>query len=196
MTSIYTEAGNNVACTVVEMNPSVVTQVKTKDSDGYSALQIAYGERKEKNTPKALKGHFAKAKTTPKHKVVELRDFDINKTVGDSLTIEEVFQAGDKVKVIGTSKGKGFQGVVRRHGFAGVGEATHGQHNRTRHPGSIGQCSYPAKVFKGMKMGGRMGGVRVTVAGLEVIKILPERNLLIIKGALPGFNGSYVIVRK
>jgi len=171
MTSIYTEAGNNVACTVVEMNPSVVTQVKTKDSDGYSALQIAYGERKEKNTPKALKGHFAKAKTTPKHKVVELRDFDINKTVGDSLTIEEVFQAGDKVKVIGTSKGKGFQGVVRRHGFAGVGEATHGQHNRTRHPGSIGQCSYPAKVFKGMKMGGRMGGVRVTVAGLEVIKI-------------------------
>jgi len=196
MTSIYTEAGNNVACTVVEMNPSVVTQVKTKDSDGYSALQIAYGERKEKNTPKALKGHFAKAKTTPKHKVVELRDFDINKTVGDSLTIEEVFQAGDKVKVIGTSKGKGFQGVVRRHGFAGVGEATHGQHNRTRHPGSIGQCSYPAKVFKGMKMGGRMGGVRVTVAGLEVIKILPDRNLLIIKGALPGFNGSYVIVRK
>jgi large subunit ribosomal protein L3 len=196
MTSIYTEAGNNVACTVVEMNPSVVTQVKTKDSDGYSALQIAYGERKEKNTPKALKGHFAKAKTTPKHKVVELRDFDINKTVGDSLTIEEVFQAGDKVKVIGTSKGKGFQGVVRRHGFAGVGEATHGQHNRTRHPGSIGQCSYPAKVFKGMKMGGRMGGVRVTVAGLEVIKILPERNLLINKGAIPGCKRSYVNVRK
>lgn len=196
MTSLFTDAGNYVACTVLEMGPCVVTQLKTVDSDGYNALQMGYGERKEKNTPKALKGHFGKANTTPKRKVVEFRDFNAGKAVGDTLTIEDLFVVGDKVKVVGTSKGKGFQGVVKRHGFAGVGGTTHGQHNRARHPGSIGACSFPSRVFKGMRMGGRMGADQVTVSNLEILKIFPEKNLLIIKGAVPGHNGSLITVEK
>ncbi len=196
MTSIFNDAGNYIACTVLEMGPCVVTQVKSQDSDGYNALQLGFGERKEKNTSKPLSGHFGKARTTPKRKVVEFRDFDIAKSLGDTVTIEDVFSVGDKVKVVGQSKGKGFQGVVKRHGFSGVGGQTHGQHNRLRHPGSVGACSFPSRVFKGMRMAGRMGNDRVTVANLQIVKILPEKNLLIIKGAVPGHDGSFIIVQK
>lgn len=196
MTSIFNDAGSYIACTVLEMGPCVVTQIKSKDSDGYNALQLGYGERKEKNTPDPLVGHFEKARTTPKRKVAEFRDFDIAKALGDTITIEDVFAVGDKVKVVGNSKGKGFQGVVKRHNFAGVGGQTHGQHNRLRHPGSIGACSFPSKVFKGMRMAGRMGNDRVTVANLQIVKILPEKNLLIIKGAVPGHDGTFIIVQK
>ncbi len=196
MTSIFNDAGNYIACTVLEMGPCVVTQVKSQDSDGYNALQLGFGERKEKNTSKPLNGHFGKARTTPKRKVVEFRDFEIAKTLGDTVTIEEVFSVGEKVKVVGQSKGKGFQGVVKRHGFSGVGGQTHGQHNRLRHPGSVGACSFPSRVFKGMRMAGRTGNDRVTVSNLQIVKILPEKNLLIIKGAVPGHDGSFIIVQK
>ena len=196
MTSIFTEAGNNYACTVVEVGPCVITQKKTIDSDGYDALQLGYGERKEKHTTQPLQGHFKNAKTTPKVKVAEFREFYLEKELGDEVTVAEVFATGQKVMVTGTSKGKGFQGVVKRHGFGGVGQATHGQHNRQRAPGAIGACSYPAKVFKGMKMGGRMGGKKVTTTGLEVLKVFPEKNLLLIKGAIPGHRGGFVIVKK
>lgn len=196
MTSIYDEAGNNVACTVVEMGPCVVSQVKTEETDGYNSVQLSFGEAKEKRKSKALKGHFAKANTTVKKKVVEFRDFETEKVLGDTVTIEDIFVEGDIVDVTGTSKGKGFQGVVKRHGFAGVGMATHGQHNRGRAPGSIGAASYPAKVMKGMRMGGRMGGKKSTTQKLEVVKIFSEKNVLLIKGAIPGHKGSFVIVKK
>lgn len=197
MTSIYDDAGRNVACTVIEVGPCVVTQVKTEESDGYNALQLGYDEAKVKNTSKALQGHFNRAETTPKRKVVEFRDFDVaEKALGDLVKVEEVFTEGDVVNAVGTSKGKGFQGVVKRHGFGGVNDATHGQHNRQRAPGSIGAASYPAKVVKGMRMAGRTGGKRIKTKNLRVLKIFPEQNLLLIKGAVPGHKGGYVIIEK
>ena len=196
MTSIFNEAGKNVACTVIELGPNVVTQVKTEETDGYSALQLAYGEKKEKSTSNQLQGHFAKAGTTPKLKVTEIRNFGIEKVLGESITVEEVFDEGDMVSVVGTSKGKGFQGVVKRHNFRGVNDQTHGQHNRQRSPGSIGAASYPARVFKGMRMAGRTGGDRVKVTNLEILKIFPEKNAVLIKGAVPGHKGGFVIIEK
>lgn len=196
MTSIFNEAGKNLACTVIELEPNVVTQVKTEESDGYSALQLAYGEKKEKNTSNQLKGHFAKANTSPKRKVAEVRNFSIEKALGESITIEEIFEEGDIVSVVGVSKGKGFQGVVKRHGFRGVNDATHGQHNRQRSPGSIGAASYPARVFKGMRMGGRTGGDRVKVTNLEILKVFPEKNVVLVKGAIPGHKGGFVVIEK
>lgn len=196
MTSFFTEAGLNHACTVVEVGPCVVTQKKTIESDGYDALQLGFGERKEKRTSKPMKGHFKNANTTPKVKLAEFREFYVEKDLGEAVTAADVFAEGEMVQVTGTSKGKGFQGVVKRHGFGGVGQATHGQHNRLRAPGAIGACSYPAKVFKGMKMGGRMGGKTVTTTGLQILKMFPEKNLLLIKGAIPGHKGGFVIVKK
>jgi large subunit ribosomal protein L3 len=196
MTSIFTDAGKNIACTVVEAGPNVVTQVKTTESDGYNALQLGFGEAKRKNTTNSMAGHFEKAKTAPKRKVQEFRDSDLEKTIGDLVKIEDVFVEGDIINVIGSSKGKGFQGVVKRHKFAGVGDMTHGQHNRQRAPGSIGAGSTPSKVYKGMRMGGQMGGVRVKMRNLEVLRILPERNIILVKGAIPGHKGSYVILEK
>jgi large subunit ribosomal protein L3 len=197
MTSIFDGNGRNVACTVIEAGPCVVTQVKTEDSDGYNALQIGFGDAKVKNTSKALLGHYEKAKTGPKKEVIEFRDFNIvDKAIGDVIKVEEIFSEGDLVSAVGTSKGKGFQGVVKRHGFAGVNDATHGQHNRQRAPGSIGAASYPAKVFKGMRMGGRTGGKRVKVQNLRVLKIFPDKNLILVKGAIPGHKGSHVIIEK
>ncbi len=196
MTSIFDEAGRNIACTVVEAGPCVVTQVKTEETDGYNALQIGYGEAKEKNTSQALQGHFEKASTSPKRKVIEFRDFDIEKVIGDLIKVDEVFNEGDMVSAVGTSKGKGFQGVVKRHGFRGVNDATHGQHNRQRAPGSIGAASYPARVFKGMRMAGQDGGRRVKVQNLRVMKVFPDKNLILVKGAIPGHKGSFVILEK
>jgi large subunit ribosomal protein L3 len=196
MTSIFGADGKNIACTVIEAGPCVVTQVKTEETDGYEGVQIAYGEKKEKNTPQPLQGHFKKANTTPKHKVVEYRDCELDVNLGDVLTVADIFEEGEFVNVIGNSKGKGFQGVVKRHKFRGVNDATHGQHNRQRAPGSIGAASYPAKVFKGMKMAGRMGNKRVKVRNLEIAKILPEKNLILVSGAIPGHKGAYVIIEK
>jgi large subunit ribosomal protein L3 len=194
MTSVYSAEGKNLPCTIIEAGPCVVTQIKTQEKDGYESVQFGFEDKKEKNTPKAMLGHFSKAKTTPKRKIVEFRGLnDVN--LGDSVTVDQ-FQEGEFVDVVGTSKGKGFQGVVKRHNFGGVGQATHGQHNRMRAPGSIGAASYPARVFKGMKMGGRMGGDRVKSINLEVLKIVPEKNLLIVKGSVPGSKGSYLIVEK
>ncbi len=200
MTSMYNANGKNVACTVIEAGPCVVTQVKDKETDGYRAVQLAYGERKEKNTPKALKGHFAKAKTSPKRKMVEFRDFraeyDAKLSLGNTINIQDIFVEQDFVDVVGTSKGKGFQGVVKRHGFGGVGQSTHGQHNRLRAPGSIGACSFPSRVFKGLKMAGRTGGDRVRMINLKVVKIYPEKNLVLVSGAVPGAKNSYLILEK
>ncbi len=197
MTSIFDAQGRNVACTVVEAGPCVVTQVKTDDTDGYSAIQVGFSEAKEKNTSNQMLGHFAVAKTTPKRKVVEFRDFDaLDKSLGDIITVDEIFAEGDMCAAVGVTKGKGFQGVVKRHNFRGVNDATHGQHNRQRAPGSIGAASYPAKVFKGMRMAGRMGGTRVKVKGLEVLKVYPEKNLILVKGAIPGHKGAFVILEK
>ncbi len=196
MTSIYDNSGNAIACTVIQMGPCVVTQVKTEDTDGYYALQVGFDDAKEKNTTQPMSGHFKKAGTSPKRKVMEFRDFGIDKKIGDIITVEEVFMEGDKVRAVGTSKGKGFQGVVKRHGFGGVGESTHGQHNRLRAPGSIGASSFPSKVVKGMRMAGRMGNDTVTVRNLRVAKIFPEQHLLLIRGAVPGHKGSYVIIEK
>ncbi|MEM9884263.1 MAG: 50S ribosomal protein L3 [Bacteroidota bacterium] len=197
MTSVYDVDGRNVACTVVETGPCIVTQVKTEETDGYSSIQLGFGSRKEKNTPKALSGHFQKAGTGAKRLVREFRGFDIiEKQIGDVVKVEEVFEEGDIINAIGTTKGKGFQGVVKRHNFRGVNDATHGQHNRQRAPGSIGAASYPAKVMKGMRMAGRTGGKRVKMQNLEIVKIFPEENLLVIKGAIPGHKGSFVIVEK
>jgi len=200
MTSIYGADGRNVACTVIEAGPCVVTQVKNASTDGYNAIQLSFGERKEKNTPKALKGHFLKAKTTPKRKVVEFRDFredfEGQVKIGDTISIGSIFKETEFLDAIGTSKGKGFQGVVKRHGFGGVGEATHGQHNRLRAPGSIGACSFPSRVFKGMRMAGRTGGSRVKVVNLQVMKLMPEKNLIVISGSVPGAKNSYVILEK
>jgi large subunit ribosomal protein L3 len=195
MTSVFTPEGKKLACTVVEVDQNVVTQVKTVETDGYSAIQIASIEAKEKNTPKAMLGHFAKANTTPKRVVAELREWEGTPTVGDEVKLS-LFEEGDFVDVIGTSKGKGFQGVVKRHGFAGVGGQTHGQHNRLRAPGSLGASSYPSKVFKGMRMAGRTGGERVKMFNLQILKIMNDENLMVIKGSIPGHIGSYVIVEK
>lgn len=200
MTNVFDENGKSIACTLVEAGPCVVTQVKNEETDGYKAVQLAYGERKEKNTPKALQGHFAKAKTTPKQKVVEFRDFrsefDDKVKLGNEITISDVFNEQDYVDAVGISKGKGFQGVVKRHGFGGVGQATHGQHNRLRAPGSIGAASFPSRVFKGLKMAGRTGGDRVKVLNLRVLKVYPEKNLVLISGAIPGAKNSFVILEK
>lgn len=197
MTSIFDKNGRNIACTVIEAGPCVVTQVKTEETDGYDALQLGFGEAKAKNTPKPLQGHFKQAGTGPKKKVVEFRDFNaVEKALGDIVKVEEIFAEGDIVHAVGNSKGKGFQGVVKRHGFSGVGMQTHGQHNRGRAPGSIGASSYPSKVFKGMRMGGRDGGGRTKVKNLRVVKVLPERNLILVKGAVPGHNGAIVILEK
>ena len=196
MTSIFSADGRNVACTLIEAGPCVVTQVKNVETDGYNAVQLGFGERKEKNTPKPLIGHFKKAGTTPKQKVVEFRDFEGQVELGKTISAGELFVEGDFVDAIGTSKGKGFQGVVKRHGFAGVGGQTHGQHNRGRHPGSIGACSWPSRVFKGMKMAGRMGGKRVKNINAQILKVVPEQNLLVIKGAISGHNGSIVVIEK
>ena len=194
MTSIYSAEGKSLPCTVIEAGPCVVTQIKTQDRDGYEAVQLGFGEKKEKNTPNALKGHFKKANTTPKAKLVEFKGFD-NVSVGDLVDVA-IFQEGEFIDVIGTSKGKGFQGVVRRHGFGGVGQATHGQHNRLRAPGSIGACSYPARVFKGMRMAGQMGNKRRLASNLQILKVLADRNILIVKGSVPGANGSTLTIKK
>lgn len=196
MTSIFDDAGRNVACTVVHVQPNVVTQVKTAESDGYFALQLGYGEAKARRISQALAGHLDKAKTGPKRKIVEFRDCNIEKSLGDLVAVEEVFAEGDIVSAIGASKGKGFQGVVKRHGFAGVGDMTHGQHNRQRAPGSIGASSDPSRVFKGMRMAGQMGNRRVKMRNLRVLKIFPEQHLILIKGAIPGHKGSFVIIEK
>jgi len=194
MTSIYSAEGKSLPCTVIEAGPCVVTQIKTQDRDGYEAVQLGFGEKKEKNTPNALKGHFKKANTTPKSKLVEFKGFG-NVTIGDTVDVA-IFREGEFVDVVGTSKGKGFQGVVRRHSFAGVGQATHGQHNRLRAPGSIGACSYPARVFKGMRMGGQMGNKRRLASNLEILKVLADRNILIVKGSVPGANGSTLTIKR
>lgn len=196
MTSIFDDSGRNIACTVVEASPNVVTQIKTIDSDGYDAIQIAAVDAKEKNTTNGLLGHFDKAGVSPKRKLKELRNSSLEKQMGDELTIEDIFAVGDTVSAVGVSKGKGFQGVVKRHGFRGVGDATHGQHNRMRAPGSIGAASYPAKVMKGMRMGGRTGGKRVKIQNLQVLKMFPEKHLMLIKGAIPGHKGSLVLIEK
>lgn len=196
MTSFYDKFGRNVAATVIEAGPCVVTQVKTKDTDGYHAVQLGFGEKSAKSTTKPMMGHFAVANTTPKKYVAEFRDFSVEKSLGDELVMDEVFNEGDMVSVIGTSKGKGFQGVVKRHGFGGVGDMTHGQHNRQRAPGSIGASSYPSKVIKGMRMAGQTGNKRVKMKNLEILKIHSEQNILVIKGAVPGHKGSLVIIEK
>ena len=195
MTSIYDENGKNIPCTVIEAGPCIVTQVRTKEKDGYEAIQLAFEEKKEKHTTKAMKGHFAKAKTTPKKHIAEFTRFEEKKEYGDVLTVE-VFIEGEYIDVIGTSKGKGFQGVVKRHGFRGVNDATHGQHNRMRAPGSIGASSYPSRVFKGMRMAGRMGNDRVKMINLKIMKIIPEKNLIVVKGSVPGPNNSLVIIER
>ena len=197
MTSIYDKNGKNVACTIIEAGPCVVTQVRTEDRDGYTAIQLAYGSRKLKNTPKPLMGHFAAAGLEePLHKVKEFRDMNIDKNLGDEVTVSDVFAEGDKVSVVGTSKGKGFQGVVKRHGFGGVMQQTHGQHNRLRAPGSLGNSSFAAKVMKGMRMGGHMGNEQVKLRRLQILKVFPDQNLILIKGAVPGHKGAYVFIEK
>jgi large subunit ribosomal protein L3 len=195
MTSIYDATGKQLACTIIEAGPCTVTQVKTQETDGYVAIQIAFGEKKEKNTPKAMLSHFAKAGVTSKAVVKELRNPDMQLTLGDTFD-SSIFAEGDMVSVVGTSKGKGFQGVVKRHGFSGVGEASHGQHDRSRAPGSIGASSYPSRVFKGMRMGGHMGNERVKVKALKVLKIFPEKNYVLVSGSVPGHNGSIVLIQK
>lgn len=194
MTSIFEPSGKQIACTIIEAGPCVVTQKKTIETDGYNALQIAFGEAKEKNTPKAQINHFTKANTTPKSVVKELRNCSVDKQVGESITCE-IFTEGESVNVIGTTKGKGFQGVVKRHGFGGVGEASHGQHDRQRAPGSIGGSSYPSRVFKGMRMAGRMGGDSVKIKALRVVKVFTDKNYILISGSVPGHNGSIVLIQ-
>lgn len=193
MTSVFTESGAKMPCTVLSIGPCVVTQIKTEETDGYNAVQLGYGERKEKNTPKPMKGHFKKAGVEPMQKLFEVRDFNFDKNVGDEITID-IFEEGEEISVVGNSKGKGFQGVVKRHGFSGVGMQTHGQHNRGRAPGSIGMASTPSKVLKGQRMAGRMGNDRVKVKGLKIIKLIAEENLMVVKGSVPGHKGSYIIV--
>ncbi len=195
MTSVFSADGKNVPCTVIEVGPCVVTQIKTVEKDGYNAVQLGFEEAKEKNTTAPMAGHFKKAGTTPKRHLAEFTDFEGELNLGDSITVD-IFEGVGFVDVVGTSKGKGFQGVVKRHGFGGVGQSTHGQDDRLRKPGSIGACSYPAKVFKGMRMGGQMGNERVTTHNLQVLKIIPEHNLLLIKGSVPGYKGSIVSIVK
>lgn len=197
MTSIFDEAGRNIPCTVIEAGPCVVTQVLTKEKDGYDAIQLSFDEKKESRTNKPMKGHFAKAGTTPKKVLAEFSRFEEGhrKKFGEVLLVD-VFIEGEYIDVVGTSKGKGFQGVVKRHGFGGVGEKTHGQHDRLRAPGSVGASSYPSRVFKGIRMAGRMGGDRVKVINSQVVKILPEKNLIIVKGSVPGAKGSYLKIER
>jgi len=196
MTSIFTKEGKNIPCTVVEAGPNVVSQVKTIDSDGYNAMQLVLSVKKKRHVTSALGGHLKRAGVESANKIVEFRDCDLEKALGDKITVDDVFEEGDTVSAIGTSKGKGFQGVVKRHGFAGVGQATHGQHNRQRAPGAIGACSTPSRVYKGTRMGGRTGGNRIKTTNLKVVKILPEKNLLLIKGSVPGHKGAFVIIEK
>ena len=196
MTSVYNADGQALACTVIETGPCVVTQVRSVEKDGYTAVQLGYGEKKEKRSNKPEMGHFKKAGTTPKRKLVEFKEFEQELNLGETLTVADVFAEADFVDVVGTVKGRGFQGVVKRHGFAGVGGQTHGQHNRGRHPGSIGACSFPSRVFKGLRMAGRMGGNRVKVQNLRVLRIMPEQNLLVVSGSVPGAKNSYVIIEK
>ena len=195
MTSLFDDNGKNIPCTVLEVGPCVVTQVRTTEVDGYKAVQLGFDDKAEKQVSKAAEGHFRKAKVTPKKKLVEFQNFEQELNLGDTITVEH-FLEGDFVDVSGISKGKGFQGVVKRHGFAGVGQATHGQHNRLRAPGSIGAASYPARVFKGMRMAGQMGNSKVKVINLRVIKVVSEKNLLIVRGCVPGHKNAYVIIRK
>lgn len=196
MTSIFDENGKNIPCTVIQAGPCVVTQVRTEEVDGYDALQLGFDDKAEKRASKAEIGHVKKAGTSPKKKLIEFRYFENGKYgIGDTIDVT-LFQEGEFVDVIGTSKGKGYQGVVKRHGFAGVGQSTHGQHNRLRAPGSIGAASYPARVFKGMRMAGRMGGDQVTVQNLRVVKVLPEKNVLVVKGCVPGHKNAYVTIEK
>ena len=195
MTSVFSADGKNVPCTVIEVGPCVVTQVKTVEKDGYEALQLGFKDQKEKHLTKPELGHFKKAGVDPKRHLAEFKGFGADYKIGDTISVD-LFADTEFVDIVGTSKGKGFQGVVKRHGFGGVGQSTHGQHNRLRAPGSIGACSYPAKVFKGMRMAGQMGNERVTVQNLQVVKIIPEHNLLMIKGAVPGSKGSIVKIEK
>ena len=195
MTSVFSADGKNTPCTVIEVGPCVVTQVKTLEKDGYEALQLGYEEQKEKHTNNPEAGHFKKAGVTPKRHLAEFKGFEGEYKLGDTITVD-FFTDNDFVDIVGTSKGKGFQGVVKRHGFGGVGQSTHGQHNRLRAPGSVGACSYPAKVFKGMRMAGQMGNQRVTVQNLQVLKVIAEHNLLLIKGSIPGCKGSIVLIEK
>ena len=195
MTSVFSADGKNVPCTVIEVGPCVVTQIKSVEKDGYDAIQVGFQDAKEKNTSAPLMGHFKKAGVTPKRHLAEFKGFDKEFNLGDTITVD-IFSDADYVDVIGTSKGKGFQGVMKRPGFGGVGQSTHGQDDRARKPGSIGACSYPAKVFKGTRMGGQMGGDRVTTQNLKVLKVIPEHNLLLIKGSVAGCKGSIVIIEK
>lgn len=195
MTSVFDPSGKQTACTIIEAGPCVVTQVKTKDSDGYNALQLSFGDKNEKHSIKSELNHFSKAQTGAKKFSKEFRDFSIEKNIGETITVD-IFSEGDKVDVVGTSKGKGFQGVVRRHGFSGVGDATHGQHDRQRAPGSLGNSSDASRVMKGMRMAGRMGNDRVKLKGLKVVKIFPDKNYILISGSVPGHNGSIVLIQK
>jgi large subunit ribosomal protein L3 len=195
MTSIFGQDGKQIACTIIEAGPCTVTQVKTLEIDGYSAVQLALGDKKEKQSTKSEINHYAKAQTAPKRFVKEFRNYSLEKALGETVTLD-IFEEGDAIEVVGTTKGKGFQGVVKRHGFSGVGEATHGQHDRSRAPGSIGGSSYPARVFKGMRMAGRMGSDRVKAKGLTVLKLVPEKNYLLVSGSVPGNNGSIVLIQK
>lgn len=200
MTSVFGPDGQNIACTVIEAGPCVVTQVKNEQTDGYRAVQLAFGEKKEKNTPKAALGHFKKANTTPKRNLVEFRDFSAEfdgvAELGKEIRVENVFAEGDFIDAVGTSKGRGFQGVVKRHGFQGVGGQTHGQHNRLRAPGSMGNASFASRVIKGKRLAGRMGNARVKLTNLQVVKILPEQNLIVVSGSVPGAKNSTVILQK
>ena len=195
MTSLFDDKGKNVPCTIIEAGPCIVTQIKNNTKDGYESLQLSFEEKKKKLTNKSLTGHFEKAKTSPKKKSMEFKGFGQDFNLGDIINVQ-LFQEGEFVDISSISKGKGFQGVVKRHGFRGVGQATHGQHNRLRAPGSIGAASYPARVFKGMKMAGRMGGKKVKVLNLKIFKILPDKNIIIVKGAVPGHNNSYLKIEK
>ncbi|WP_153796547.1 50S ribosomal protein L3 [Foetidibacter luteolus] len=195
MTSIFSSDGRQTACTIIEAGPNIVTQVKTKETDGYSALQLAFGDKNEKHSNKAEINHFQKASTSAKSFVKEFRDYSLEKAIGETITVD-IFAEGEKVDVVGTTKGKGFQGVVKRHGFHGVGEQSHGQHDRQRAPGSIGGSSYPSRVFKGMRMAGRMGGDRVKVKDLKVVKIFADKNYILVSGSVPGHNGSIVLIQK
>ena len=195
MTSIFSPDGRQTACTIIEAGPCVVTQVKTQQSDGYSSLQVAFGDKKEKHSNASEKNHFAKSNTSPKKFVTEFRDFSIEKNLGDAITVD-IFAEGENVDVVGTSKGKGFQGVVKRHGFSGVGQQSHGQHDRQRAPGSLGNSSDASRVMKGVRMGGRMGSDRVKIKSLQVVKIFPEKNFILVSGSVPGHIGSIVLIQK
>ncbi len=196
MTSVFSADGKNVPCTVIEVGPCVVTQIKTTATDGYDALQLGFVEKKDKHTTAPMAGHFKKAGVAPQRHLAEFKGFEGEYKLGDTIAVDALFSESDFVDIQGTSKGKGYQGVVKRHGFGGVGQSTHGQHNRLRAPGSVGACSYPAKVFKGMRMAGQMGNEKVTVQNLQVLRVMPEHNLLLIKGSIPGSKGSTVIIEK